>query len=280
MLSFNVGCSHRFAQTPDYFKKKGNNFDPSKADKSEQVRKDDARVINGQQPEVKSRTISKTIIKHPTMKSYRVNGKTYLPSVVDVGASMKGVASWYGPDFNGKVTSNGETYDMYAFTAAHKTLPMHTIVRVTNLENHKQVTVRINDRGPFVKNRIIDLSKAAARTIAMTDKGTAPVKLEVLGFNSDPRKIGRKLPKKQPKYMKELKNFYIQIGSFRNFEGAKIYQERFTKLGQTHHAIIKTYYLDNKSIYRVLVDGFFSENEARNYIDENSGFKDAFIIRD
>ncbi len=276
------GCSHRYAETPSYFKKKNRHFDVDTADKSYKVRQDDQNFVSGKQPKPERDQIEISHLKHPTMKSYRVNGKTYYPSVVDVGATMKGVASWYGPDFNGKQTSNGEIYDMYAFTAAHKTLPMHTIVRVTNLENNKQVTVRINDRGPFVKNRIIDLSKAAARTIAMTDKGTAPVKLEILGFNADPRDIGKKIkkPKQSPSYVKQLKNFYIQIGSFRKFQGAKLYQERFTKLGESHHAVIKTSYLDNKPIYRVLVDGFFSEDEARSYIKEHTAFKDAFIIRD
>ena len=164
--------------------------------------------------------------KHPTMRSYEVNGVRYYPSVVEVGSEYTGISSWYGPDFNGKQTSNGEYYDMYAFTAAHKTFPMHTIVRVTNLDNHKQVTVRVNDRGPFVKNRIIDLSKAAARKIGMTQKGTARVRLEVLGFN-DIRTKSRRSADITPR-TKQLGNFYVQIGSFRSFEVAKQYQESFT----------------------------------------------------
>ena len=278
---FLSACSHRYAQPPSYFKK-GRYFDPSRADKSHKVRRDDEGFVSGVQPQARHKQPQQSILDHPTMKSYRVNGKSYYPSVVDVGATMKGIASWYGPDFNGKRTSNGEIYDMYAFTAAHKTLPMHTIVRVTNLENRKQVTVRINDRGPFVKNRIIDLSKAAARAIDMTHKGTAPVKLEVLGFNSNPKalKAEFKKPRQISHHAKQLRNFYIQIGSFRKFQGAKLYQERFTQLGESHHAIIKTSYLDDKPIYRVLVDGFFSEDEAKAYIQEHSAFRDAFIVRD
>ncbi|MCW4449400.1 septal ring lytic transglycosylase RlpA family protein, partial [Campylobacter jejuni] len=87
-----------------------------------------------------------------TMKPYTINGKTYYPTVVAVGETADGIASWYGPGFHGKKTSNGETYNQNALTAAHKTLPMNTIL-VTNLNNNRQVTVRVNDRGPFVNNR-------------------------------------------------------------------------------------------------------------------------------
>ena len=96
-------------------------------------------------------------VQRATMRPYMVGGKMYYPTVVQTGTIYRGIASWYGPNFHGKKTSNGEWYDMYAMTAAHKTLPMNTIVKVTNLLNGKSVIVRINDRGPFVKNRIIDL---------------------------------------------------------------------------------------------------------------------------
>jgi rare lipoprotein A len=91
-----------------------------------------------------------------------------------------GIASWYGPGFHGRRTASGEIYNMYAYTAAHKTLPLGTYVRVINLENGKSVVVRINDRGPFKKGRIIDLSYAAAKKIGMIEKGTARVRLEIL----------------------------------------------------------------------------------------------------
>ena len=120
-----------------------------------------------------------------TMRPYTINGKTYYPTTVSVGDTASGIASWYGPDFHGKKTSNGETYNMNVMTAAHKTLPMNTMVRVTNLGNGAQTTVRINDRGPFVAGRIIDLSKAAATSIGMIGAGTARVKLEVVGFYGD-----------------------------------------------------------------------------------------------
>lgn len=93
---------------------------------------------------------------------------------------MEGTASWYGEEFNGRLTASGEVYDMYKMTAAHKTLPLGTMVRVTNEDNGKTIEVKINDRGPYVKGRIIDLSKTAGRAIGMREAGTAKVKLEVV----------------------------------------------------------------------------------------------------
>ncbi len=116
-----------------------------------------------------------------------------------------GVASWYGPDFHGKITSNKEVYDMYDLTAAHKSLPFGTYVMVTNLNNGMSVTVRINDRGPFVKGRIIDLSYAAAKAVDMVGSGTAPVRLEILTEIS-PKRSSQK--------------FSVQVGSFIRKENA------------------------------------------------------------
>jgi rare lipoprotein A (peptidoglycan hydrolase) len=93
---------------------------------------------------------------------------------------LEGLASWYGADFNGHLTASGEVYDMYDMTAAHKTLPLQTRVKVHNLENGKAVQVRINDRGPYVEGRVIDLSRKAARALGMRDQGTVKVKLEIL----------------------------------------------------------------------------------------------------
>lgn len=118
-----------------------------------------------------------------TMRPYNVFGIRYYPFIANVGDQFDGIASWYGPDFHAKKTSNGEIYNMYAMTAAHKTLPMNTVVRVDNLDNGRSTIVRINDRGPFVAGRIIDLSNKAAHEIDMVRKGTARVKVTVLGYN-------------------------------------------------------------------------------------------------
>jgi len=108
-----------------------------------------------------------------------------------------GVASWYGPDFHGKPTSSGEIYDMYQLTCAHNTLPLGTTVIVTNLENGKSLELRVNDRGPFVKDRVIDLSYSAAKILGIYEKGTAFVKVETIG-----------------PWIDEIPRFTLQVGSF------------------------------------------------------------------
>lgn len=111
---------------------------------------------------------------------YMIMGKTYYPVPSSDGYRRTGVASWYGKDFHGKKTANGEIYNMYDMTAAHPTLPLPTYVRVTHLENGRSIIVRVNDRGPFLRGRVIDLSYAAASQLNMVDQGTAPVLLEAL----------------------------------------------------------------------------------------------------
>lgn len=120
-------------------------------------------------------------IKH--RYSYRVRGNKYQVFKSPINFQEVGVASWYGPGFHGKTTANGERYDMLAMTAAHKTLPLGTRVRVTNLENGLQVMVRINDRGPFHRGRIIDLSKKAAQKLGLFRKGQARVHLKTVEEN-------------------------------------------------------------------------------------------------
>ncbi len=115
---------------------------------------------------------------------YQVNNIWYYPQE-DMNYREVGIASWYGPDFHNGLTANGEKYDMHAMTAAHRTLPLPSIAKVTNLENGKSVVVRINDRGPFVNNRIIDVSKTAAEVLEFKDKGTAKVRVEILPEESE-----------------------------------------------------------------------------------------------
>ena len=110
---------------------------------------------------------------------YQVEGKWYYPKV-DLAYDERGVASWYGPNFHGKKTANGEIFDMTLISAAHKTLPMPSVVRVTNLENGRSLIIRLNDRGPFVRGRIIDLSRRAAELLGFSNKGTAMVHVRLL----------------------------------------------------------------------------------------------------
>jgi rare lipoprotein A len=215
---------------------------------------------------------------HATMRPYTVFGKEYYPTVVRVGDTFSGIASWYGNDFHGKSTSNGEAYDMYAMTAAHKTLPMNTVVRVTNTQNNSQVIVRINDRGPFVESRIIDLSYAAAEKIGVSKKGTAPIMLEVLGFEpSSMRTIDMARLAKGPKES-VLSSFFVQIGSFERFEGAMSTKQKYSSFNG-YSAIIKDTEYNNKRLFRVWLGGFKSESEARDFISRGH-FEGSFIIRE
>jgi len=109
-----------------------------------------------------------------------VAGRTYVPRH-EPDYDKVGIASWYGNDFHGRLTANGEIYDMRSFTAAHPTLPLPSLVRVTNLENGQSIVVRVNDRGPFVKDRIIDLSKATAIHLGLVQRGTGRVRVTYLG---------------------------------------------------------------------------------------------------
>jgi len=227
-------------------------------------------------PVANSSTPSK--LHHPTMRPYTVMGKRYYPTVVSVGETFSGRASWYGPNFHGKKTSNGETYSMWQMTAAHKTLPMNTVVKVTNQANGRSIVVRINDRGPFVNTRIIDLSKKAAKELDMIKTGTAPVKLEILGFN---RKGQTKITKtSMQKDVKEkiIGKYALQIGSFSKIDGAIKTQERYNNASGRYKTIIKDIDDGNKRLFKVFLTGFGGEEEAREYKAEH--FSGAFIVRE
>jgi rare lipoprotein A len=132
---------------------------------------------------------------------YDVLGRTYHLLPTPVGYVEEGIASWYGTKFHGRRTSNGEVFDMYAMTAAHKTLPIPCYARVTNLDNGRVAVVRINDRGPFHEDRLIDLSFAAATKLGFMHQGTARVRVEVL----DPNSLAE-LPK--------AAGYFLQLGAF------------------------------------------------------------------
>lgn len=180
--------------------------------------------------------------------SSRFGKKDDTPKSREAGEKIEeGVASWYGPNFNGKLTANGETYEMYGLTAAHRTLPFNTIVKVKNLNNGKSVKVRINDRGPYAKNRIIDLSKKAADEINMLGSGTAPVELIMLeGDLKNSKVTNLKVP-----------TYTVQLASF-NYEhqaqshAKKIRGSRVEKVD-----------MGSKRVYRVYHGIYTDKNDAR-----------------
>lgn len=159
--------------------------------------------------------------KYGNPKNYKVFGIKYITLNTHIGYSEKGIASWYGSKFHGKLTSTREVYDMYKLTAAHKTLPIPCYVKVTNLKNNKSLIVRVNDRGPFKKGRIIDLSYAAAHNLDIISRGTTKVSVEAIDAKN---------------YQKENINFIkdkasdiinssisIQVASFKEIKNAEKY---------------------------------------------------------
>ena len=168
------------------------------------------------------------------------------PASVPSGYAEEGNASWYGVPFHGRHASNGEIYDMYKLTAAHRTLPFETMVRVTNLNNGKSTVVRITDRGPFVDNRIIDLSLAAAREVDSVDAGVVPVRVEVLG-GVDPT-VG---------------SFTVQVGAFRDRGNAERLRDR---LSSSYSPIfIQQYDSPDGVFYRVRVGRISGEDAAHQF---------------
>ncbi|NWF56465.1 MAG: septal ring lytic transglycosylase RlpA family protein [Syntrophaceae bacterium] len=161
-----------------------------------------------------------------------------------------GIASWYGEDFHGRKTANGETYDMHAMTAAHRTLPFNTRVRVTNLDNGRKTELRINDRGPFVPGRIIDLSRSGAKELEMLGPGTAKVLVEAVGF--------------APGAALSLEGTYsIQLGAFLERDNAYRFREDLAK--RHPHVRVVLWETHTKRFYRVRLGAFRTEEQARRY---------------
>jgi rare lipoprotein A len=174
----------------------------------------------------------------------------------------QGVASWYGVPFDGHRTSNGEIYDMHQFTAAHRTLPFGAMVRVTNLRNGKQTEVRINDRGPFVADRVIDLSLSAAQAIDMIGPGTAPVRLELISGSSP-----------------WVGFFGVQVGAFQFEDNAERLRAR---LAMSYSPVsISLYDSPNGPFYRVRVGRLSSEKAAHQLASELESNEEltTFVVR-
>jgi len=212
-------------------------------------------------------------------KSYSVNGVVYYPLLSGEGFVQEGMASWYGKDFHGKKTSTGEIYNMYGKTAAHKTLPFGTYVRVENLSNLKEIIVRINDRGPFVTGRIIDLSYGAGRQIGLAGPGVAKVRLVALS-----RKIGRiksgndYVPLVEAADFRKGK-FTIQVGAFENKDNALRLVDRLRVMFR--YVTITTYVSpQEKTLYRVRVSLSNDLTGANKMLDKLKylGFSETFIV--
>ena len=179
-------------------------------------------------------------------RPYTIKGKTYYPLLSAHGFREEGIASWYGPGFHGEKTANGERYDMHGMTAAHKLLPFGTELKVTNKSNGRSIVVRVNDRGPFVADRVIDLTKTGAERIGMLGKGTAPVVLESIGT----------VPGLEDGNLKG--RFYVQVGAFANKSNAERLVGELSRGGKGG----RTYYADQVGFWRVQAGPYASLNEA------------------
>ncbi len=202
----------------------------------------------------------------------------YTPMTSFYPYKERGIASWYGKRYHGKKTSIGEYYDMYSMTGAHTILPIPCYVRVTNTENGKSVIVRINDRGPFKKDRLIDLSFAAAYKLRLSDKGSGPVEVELI----DPRQfnalkktsdvITEKIKEKEviPTQVKSEENntnepLYIQAGAFKNEKNADLLLKQLTDMRLENTPPFKKQF--SEDLFHVVIGPFNSKDEANNIAD-------------
>jgi rare lipoprotein A len=244
-----------------------------------------------------------------TQRPYVINGITYFPIPSATGYIEQGIASWYGEPFHGRKTANGETYDMYGDTAAHKTLPMNAIMLVKNLENGRATVVRINDRGPFVRERIIDLSYTKAQELGIINKGTA--KVEIVAMGKQPAGAGQVKPPTEPgkavsSPLPDMRiadsgksaetgktpippkeplvpdfdkgNFYVQVGAFIKIESARTLAKTFAKRGRD--VIIQQYPAAGMNLYRVMIFASNSLVKAKLYEKELAaeGFRYTLLL--
>ena len=259
-----------------------------------------------------------------------------------IGKVTFGKASWYGDKFNGKKTASGELYDINKKTAAHRTLPFNTLVKVTDMVSNKSVVVRINDRGPYSKNRIIDVSRAGAEALGLINRGVTDVRIKVISIGKRDRRysnsslpvstegcvgddclativkptqtvpstafkkfvINTPLISNQPmmepieheileyqnntsqlrlKNLPEIRTFSkktsIQVGAFRRYAGAKVYAKRYALLSNQYSVKIKEDIENAEPLYRVQIEGFNSDSEAREFMTQYGLFNGAFLVR-
>ena len=241
-------------------------------------------------------------------KPYKVLGQYYTPEE-NYGYSEVGIASWYGDDFHNKRTANGETYDMRAITAAHRTLPLPSIVKVTNLENGRSIIARVNDRGPYVKNRIIDVSQKGAELLGYRNKGTARVRVEILAKESKAIKEAMLSDDNKSKISNEAirydialndakggasvsdennnvkiakpvekGNFFVQVGAFSDYNKAKEIANSMKRFGNVS---IFEAYLSKDGVYRVRLGAYQSRSEAEQILDRvlDYGHADVSIVQ-
>ncbi|HET8808054.1 MAG TPA: septal ring lytic transglycosylase RlpA family protein [Methylophaga sp.] len=219
--------------------------------------------------------------KYGNMANYEVFGKTYYTLASSEGYVERGIASWYGNKFHGRRTSSGELYDMYKMTAAHKTLPLPSYAEVTNLDNGRKVVVRINDRGPFHGDRLIDLSYSAATKLGITAKGTGRV--EVRAINPD--KYAAQQASNQPQQIATQKNtlenvaMFLQVGAFSTLSRAEQIKNRIQRaISERVH--INPFNSQGNALYRVRIGPLASAEVGQRIADRllSLGIRDTQLI--
>lgn len=216
--------------------------------------------LPAQASHIKQNETKQRLSRYGNPAEYHVNGKTYQVMPVTSDFKQQGIASWYGPNFHKKRTSSGEVYDMYQMTAAHKTLPIPSVVKVKNLENNKEITVLVNDRGPFHGDRIIDLSYAAAKFLGMLKKGTANVTITRISDAKKPL----------------ISHYYLQVGAFSHLANAQSFAKKITnivKQAQIH--------IENKSHQYLVQVGPISSLKASKAMQQkfiNHGYNQTFSL--
>ncbi|WP_415906210.1 septal ring lytic transglycosylase RlpA family protein [Neptuniibacter sp. QD72_48] len=209
---------------------------------------------------------------------YTVFGKQYWVMNSSLGYNETGTASWYGKKFHGHKTSNGEIYDMYKMSAAHKSLPIPTYLKVTNLANNRQVIVRVNDRGPFHGNRIIDLSYAAASKLDILKYGTGNVRLEAI----DPRAWQRSgaVVAATPEPAANIAGRYLQVGAYSNRDSAEYVESRLRPLLPELAVLIRPTTTNNRTLYRVQIGPLKSDTSLTDLTQkvEQMGHKNPRLV--
>lgn len=216
--------------------------------------------------------------KRGNPSSYVVFGKRYYVMNSSDGFVQRGVASWYGTKFHGRSTSSGETYNMYEMTAAHKTLPIPVYVHVKNLDNGRSTVVRVNDRGPFIDGRIIDLSYAAAKKLGVDGPGTANVEISVLSKGQiEPDRKARTIPLRAN--LTEELPLFIQMGSFSNHLNASNLVQTLIAANESSASITQLQ-TDAGPLYRVRVGPMADVDEANAILARlrGKGFETAHIV--
>jgi len=219
-------------------------------------------------------TLSKT--GNPT--SYVVDGQRYYVDLELREFTQNGRASWYGTKFHGNLTSSGEPYDMYKMTAAHKTLPLPSYVRVRNLENDKQVIVKVNDRGPFVDGRVIDLSYAAAQKLGIVKNGTAKVALEVLATPSSSNSVTNS-DETMVAAASSPRKYFVQVGAFSDLVNAENFRDQLASQS-IEPAVVRSYAGINGDMHKVQVGPVNSSQDLQKLESRLTelGYTQLFII--